>query len=430
MKKILQEFLTHHTERPILLGLSGGPDSIALYHLLKECQVEFAVAHVDHGWRPESREEALQLQQLAQDDKIPFHLKTLDPQTLTGNLEAACRKERLLFFKELNYQAIILGHHADDLAETVLMRLLEGSSLPHLSGIHEISTIEGVTIWRPFLSLKKKEILGWLKTKKHAYFQDSTNQDPKYLRSRLRTRLLPQIQQEYQKNIEAPLCRIATESRLLNDYLAYKLQSHLDAIQVTPLGHSLQLPPDLHPYELRHLIHHFCQRAQLFPNHAQLQTAADLIQQHAANRSLQFENRHLHIDRGILFAPFSDAPASQSLKIEPGHHHFGEWELSVTKIDKPFLAPATDWQNLWKGEGTACLPEGDYKIDLPKMNAKYITNKKIADWWTDHKVPSFLRRRAPVIWDGEVILHEFLTGKNNSLKSNPLSCYAITLKPL
>ena len=147
IKQELRRFLRAHYSqgRELLLALSGGPDSQALFHLLVEFRYPFRVAHVDHAWRPESAKEAKALEELCRQHKIPFHLKTLNPDEMQGNLEDACRQERLSYFQELstqwNCQAVVLGHHADDQAETVLKRLFEGASLEKLAGIRSVGRV-------------------------------------------------------------------------------------------------------------------------------------------------------------------------------------------------------------------------------------------------------------------------------------------------
>ena len=106
-----------HKSDPFILGLSGGADSLSLFYALLACKIPFIIAHIDHGWREQSENEAKQLSQLAIAHNIPFYLKKLDPRQIQGNLESGCRKERYLFFKELcketGAQGVILGHHAN-----------------------------------------------------------------------------------------------------------------------------------------------------------------------------------------------------------------------------------------------------------------------------------------------------------------------------
>src|SRR6476620_6970567 len=147
LEHIVLSFLKRYGDlnRPMLLALSGGPDSLSLLHLLLNCQKKlqftFGIAHIDHRWRSESKEEAESLRQLAETHQISFHLKVLDPSSFQGNLEENCRQKRLEFFRQLcheyRYQAVLLGHHANDQAETVLKRLLEGSGWNGLAAMQE-----------------------------------------------------------------------------------------------------------------------------------------------------------------------------------------------------------------------------------------------------------------------------------------------------
>ncbi len=143
--------------KPVLLGYSGGPDSKALLYLLMECRRFFALdlhlVHVDHGWREESGEEALEIQAEADRLGLPLYRKRLEEGDFSpGNLEEQGRNHRLQFFSklynELNCQALVLGHHACDQAEVVLKRVFEGASLFHLGGLVSDSQLCGMRIWR------------------------------------------------------------------------------------------------------------------------------------------------------------------------------------------------------------------------------------------------------------------------------------------
>src|SRR6478609_5808215 len=87
--EVLQEFVERYCldRPPCLLGLSGGPDSMALFWLLKELGYPFVVAHVDHSWRKASVEESSRLERLCQKEGVPFFLKKLEPPTVCKNLE-------------------------------------------------------------------------------------------------------------------------------------------------------------------------------------------------------------------------------------------------------------------------------------------------------------------------------------------------------
>ena len=108
-----------------LLALSGGSDSMYLFHQLLDGKYDFAVAHVDHGWRETSKEEALWLKEYCEARGITFYGHKLD--RVLGEDEA--RRARLAFFRSIEgFDAVLMAHHADDQVETILKRLFEGSS--------------------------------------------------------------------------------------------------------------------------------------------------------------------------------------------------------------------------------------------------------------------------------------------------------------
>lgn len=228
---MIENFITEHAleSTPILLGLSGGPDSMALFHLLLEANHPFHVAHVDHGWRPESQAEAATLERLCQDKGIAFHTTRL---ALEGkNLEDRSRKLRHLFFEKVcsleKLKGVFLAHHADDQAETVLKRVFEGASLPKLRGLLSKTELGALHVYRPLLKWTKKEIIEWLEAKRVSYFCDPTNQDTRYLRSRMREVILPTLSEQFGKQIAPSLLRLSESAEELAEFLDQTIGSFL-----------------------------------------------------------------------------------------------------------------------------------------------------------------------------------------------------------
>lgn len=421
----VKTFLQQHRdpERPFLLGLSGGADSLALFHLLEG--FDFAVAHIDHGWREESASEAEQLRKLAASKGIEFHLKRLNPDHLSGNLEAACRLERQMFFKELceqyGYQAVMLGHHRNDQAETVLKRVLEGNALATLSGMKEVACIDGVTYWRPLLSVGKKTILEWAEREGLHYFHDATNDDTRFMRANMRASIIPQLSKTYGKEIAEPLVRLGAEAQLLADYLEKQTESH--AINEGPLGLYLLLPVGMHILEIRFLLRKLCRKAALVPTHHQLEAIVSCLDK--ANCSVDINGKTLYIDRRQIFVPETAAPdLSESVSLKEGTTQMGPWQVDVATTKQTM--PATGWSDLWQGRAEVTLAKGDYVIGAAR-NAPFNGTTPVSKWWTNHKVPTFLRRYAPAIWEGEMIRHEFLTGRVKCFDRNLLSFLKVTL---
>ncbi|MDE3055294.1 MAG: tRNA lysidine(34) synthetase TilS [Verrucomicrobiota bacterium] len=240
---------------PLLLGYSGGPDSKALLYALLEAGCHtLQVAHVDHGWREESRQESEALCLEVQKLGIPFYSTRLQEVPLR-NREEAARVERFKFFRTVapfGCQAIVLAHRAEDVAETVLKRLLEGAHLPFLGGMEEVSLQqEGPPLWRPLLSVKREEILSFLKKRSLPFFQDPTNLDPAYLRGRMRQTLFPTLREGFGKNFFDNLLLLSERAFSLRAYLERRIDKVV--AQRESCGYSVDLK-DLDPFEARYWI--------------------------------------------------------------------------------------------------------------------------------------------------------------------------------
>ena len=196
---------------PLLLALSGGSDSTALYHLMLQVGHPMEVLHVDHGWREES---ALEAQKLQSSISVPFHLRRLEKPS--NNAEECARKERLCLYREICQQrgldGVLLAHHADDQAETILKRIFEGARLTKLIGLEEERVVEGVTLLRPLLPHRKQELIDFLVKEGISFFVEKGGKD---LRSRMREEMLPLLSASFGKEIVPALCRLANDAKEL-----------------------------------------------------------------------------------------------------------------------------------------------------------------------------------------------------------------------
>ncbi len=193
----MNEFLLQR-ERPYLLGLSGGADSVALFYLLLEKKYPFSACHINHGLRGEASEADEEfVTKLCSLHQIPLQifktfLPDLQKETLTS-LEVCARDYRHQCFREClhnaSFEGILLGHHADDVAETVLMNLLRGSS--GIKGIPEESQFGEMKIIRPLLTQRKSELLSYLKAKGLKWREDLSNIEGFTPRNRIRNEALP-----------------------------------------------------------------------------------------------------------------------------------------------------------------------------------------------------------------------------------------------
>ncbi|MDF2634880.1 MAG: tRNA(Ile)-lysidine synthase [Pelosinus sp.] len=203
----------------IVVACSGGPDSLALLHILAAFRLEYnisiVVAHVDHMFRGEesAMEAAFVVDFCAKRNLVCYH-KAIDvPQFIeeTGmSGEEAARVVRYQFLreiaKELGGAKIATGHHRDDQAETVLINMLRGSGS---AGIRGMQPVNGDII-RPLLSVSRADIIAFCKREQLEPKFDSSNFEINYLRNRIRIHLLPELEKQYNSAVKDSLCRTAT----------------------------------------------------------------------------------------------------------------------------------------------------------------------------------------------------------------------------
>lgn len=189
----------------ILLAVSGGPDSTALLWLAARWRAarknapKLIAATVDHGLRPEAKQEAAQAGKLARKLKVPHHVlswRGKKPKTGLPEAARAARYELLIALaRKIGAEAIVTAHTRDDQAETMLHRIGRGSGVTGLTGIRRKSERDGVVILRPLLGLPKARLESLLRKEGISFAIDPTNSDAKFLRPRLR-QLAPMLAKE------------------------------------------------------------------------------------------------------------------------------------------------------------------------------------------------------------------------------------------
>lgn len=439
IKKVLKKFLIDEVDfqRPVLLALSGGPDSMALFHLLIELKslmgFNFAIAHVNHNWRVESADEAVILEQMADAANIPFHLSVLNPTEIKGNLELGCRLLRLNFFKKLceefSYQAVIMGHHLDDQAETLLKRLFEGSSFNGLIGLKKTTIIDDLKILRPLLALRKKEIEAYIVDEKINAFHDKTNHDPKFMRARFRSKIIPFLNEEFDKDIAEPLYRLGNEVVELNDYLLKTFTPHKAKIVKSKDRAYFDFSSMNSVFEIKYFTRLFAKEMDFTISHSIVETVLSLIEANAANKWLFVDKKHLFIDRKKMFifgSEMQEIPMNLSLKIDTlncGSFNFGSFKVILE--EKPLNNNnLMSWQNVFKGLVQVLIPAGSYQLIHPKNINSY---KTLSSSWSNYKVPAFLRNRFPVLVGENEFCLDFLTAKQAFSQDKKLKNYQLTI---
>ncbi len=209
----------------LILGVSGGPDSLCLLHILAQLrhQLDFSLyaAHLDHQLRgKESKADAEFVRQTAADWDIPLAITTVDVASLATDqkrgTEEVARQERYTFLRQVARQEgatkVLVGHNADDQAETVLMHLLRGSGLAGLRGMASVAPYpfadQDLTLIRPLLTVSRSTIVAYCQEHGLQPRADSSNLDTFFFRNRLRHDLLPLLEQ-ISPGINGRLCQLA-----------------------------------------------------------------------------------------------------------------------------------------------------------------------------------------------------------------------------
>ena len=190
-------------EDKIAIALSGGVDSIVLFHLLvteyKDSYKELVVFHINHGLREESYEEAGFVEKFIKDFDVKFYKEELN----MSDLERDSHTSEEMLARELRYQAfnkmaklegvtkLLTAHHKNDQVENILMRLLTGRSIDHSLAICEEIEMAGLNIYRPLLNSLKAELEEYAKEKNLHYYVDATNFDTDYTRNNIRHNIVP-----------------------------------------------------------------------------------------------------------------------------------------------------------------------------------------------------------------------------------------------
>ncbi|MDR1071997.1 MAG: tRNA lysidine(34) synthetase TilS [Rickettsiales bacterium] len=186
----LVRFQTDHPNETFAVAVSGGADSMALLHWMKNSGANIVALTVDHGLRPESAAEAKHVADVCKQLGVPHHiLKWTGKKPKTGIEEAArdARYELMLDYCEKNNIGVLAtAHQADDQIETFLMNLGRGSGIYGLAGMRERTERGGVIIFRPLLGTSRAELRKYCDDNKIKYFDDATNDDEKYLRVKIR----------------------------------------------------------------------------------------------------------------------------------------------------------------------------------------------------------------------------------------------------
>ena len=202
---------------PVVIGLSGGSDSMCLLDILEHLKVrpKIICAHINHNIRKESKQELEEITKLCNKKNLIIETTTFAKKSKNQNYnELELREKRYQFFEEIikkyNAKYLLTAHHGDDLIETILMRISRGSNLKGYSGFQIETQKEGYKILKPLIFTTKEEIEEYNKENNIKFFVDKTNDEDNYTRNRYRHNLLPFLKSE-NKNVHLKYLKFSKE---------------------------------------------------------------------------------------------------------------------------------------------------------------------------------------------------------------------------
>lgn len=383
----------------VLIAFSGGADSVALLLEMKRLRDEhkvhaIAAAHLNHGIRGEEAErDAAFCRELCQSLSIPFYLETMDvphmASVIRSSLEAAAREARYAFLNRtcdaIGFSCIATAHHQNDQVETVLIHLIRGCGTDGLCGMQP----RNGRIIRPFLNVSKQEILAFLREQQQPYCIDSTNDDPAYLRNRVRLRLLPLLE-EWNANVSDAISKtalsVSADVRYLNEQAETAFRTITDRTALADLPDPIRMR-----VLKRYLPYASFERSDLETLDALLRAQTGTCRDLKQGWCAWVGTNRLYVQRLSNERFEFPLPIGGSVRLPNGTIDAECVEASAFRNDPD--AMYLDRTNI---EGTLTvrsLQIGDRFTPLGMTGTKLVS-----DYFTDRKVPRFLRS-APIVWD-------------------------------
>ncbi len=446
----MHRFISQHTMiedgETVLVAVSGGADSLALLYGLHSLHTQLNchlhIVHLDHGLRRDSAADAEFVREHAARLGLPFTGHSVEVPYLIKqwklSVEAAGRRARYEFYEDVCAQVgatkVALGHHQDDIAETVLMNLIRGAGSDGLKGIAPIR--DGKFI-RPLAAFTRQEIEAFLKSINLVPRYDSTNTDKRYLRNRIRHELMPLLEQDYNPNIRTGLSRTAEVLSAESEYLdriaretfeACRLLSSQSKSLVLDRKKFLQNHIALQRRFLRYSIAEiFGQVDDFYFEHCQ--AILGLINGDKPNAVLALPNgiqfRRAYEQLFFEHTPIETEDFAYPLNV-PGKTFISALNAEITAY--LYDMPSDDFPSLPDGTFEAMFDYSVLQLPLIVRNRRegdrfqphgMQGTKKIKDFLMDAKVPSSERNRIPMVVCGDEILWVIGFTTNESFKIQP-----------
>lgn len=404
----------------VLVAVSGGADSMALLHLLAASARAQGVAHFDHQTRAgASAEDATFVKHTADALHLPFYLGAADVASTAAeageSFEQAARRLRHDFLlktvKEHGFTHIATGHTRDDQVETILMRVLRGTSISGLGGIPDLRNVENCQILRPLLTVDRNALRAWLEEQKISWREDASNADPVHERNRVRHELLPHLRTYYNPSLDDALLRLAEHAREDNNYIARFVNPACFAV-IRDKGLHREMFQELSVALQRRVVLQFGWNHGVNSTFEQVERVRQFVSEAATGASLEWaQDLRLQATREYIavWAPPPPHAVKSVLLAVPGETHFADLRFSV-EIQETL--PAGDLR-------TFCTPHrqvfdagragANLHLRFRKPGDRFAPlglggTKKLSDYFIDAGVPGPERDEIPLLVSEKGIL--------------------------
>ena len=425
VKKTIAEHNLLNAGDSVLIALSGGPDSVALLHVLtrlrRSMKLSLTAVYVNHQIRKKAAlAEEKFCQKLCDRFDIDLDIVSEDIPALARKqkkgIEEAARDFRYELFdllaREDGHDRIALGHHADDRVETVLFRILRGTGTSGLSGI---PVLRGRII-RPLYQLTKAQILAYLKSRRLSFCVDQSNEGTDYRRNYLRNRLLPEIRKKLNPRVDRALLNLAEISSVDDGFIERQVDKALrNSVSITPGGKfELDLNKvDRYDTSIRRRLLRRCLKrlspSQVAPDKEVIDRLESLVSSRGKGISLPEKIQAIVVNGKLVL--HRRIRRSYELPLKPGR---------TSRIDFPAMNFSCQVKENWQGRPIKQRGSGKVILDWEKIRPPMLVRhikpgdrfrplgldgtKKVGDFLTDRKVPPVYRDEIPVVCDTEGII--------------------------
>lgn len=445
MKEKMKRFIAEHNlleygDR-IIVGVSGGADSVCLLHLLyllkEEYQLTLRVVHINHGIREvTAQEDEAYVRDLCKKLCLDFHAYFYEVEKIAVergiSTEEAGRNVRYEAFVQecmkYNGNKVAIAHNQNDTAETVLFHLVRGSGLQGLTGIpRKRKLTNNITIIRPLLCFTREEIERYLREQEIGYQTDETNLETHYSRNKLRNVVFPYLKEELNEGVIPHIANTANQLRELQQFVENGVFAAYDRyVTKTEQPQTMVLGEEITSEHIviqkgviRSLIGKLLPSGLKDVDALHIETICDLFRRQVGRRIClpnqliavrQYHGILFRMDRGETIASSQKKMNPRNIDIHtPREYYFPEigktLEVHVIKYEKNRTIPKnayTKWFDYDKINNTVCLrtrQQGDY-IQVNQEGG----TKKIKDYFIDQKIPREKRDYYPIIADGSHVM--------------------------